>query len=79
MLPDELQHQQLIKIRVEQGSRNRVQLPVMVMRAPRQVDNHNGFTLLHHALLQKAGILTRNEVMVQDPLFAHFSTTSGSL
>src|SRR5665213_131438 len=40
MLPDELQHQQLVKICIEQGTRNRVQLPVMVMRAPGEVDDH---------------------------------------
>ena len=40
MLPDKLQHQQLVKIRIQQRSRNRIELPVVVVRAPCQVDNH---------------------------------------
>ena len=46
MLPDKLQHQQLVEIGIEQGARNRVQLPVMVMRAPRQIDDHDEITLI---------------------------------
>jgi hypothetical protein len=47
VLPDELQHQQLVKIGVEQGAGDRVQLPVMIVRAPREINDHNGNTLLH--------------------------------
>ena len=32
MLPDELQHQQLVEIGIEQGSRDRIEFPVVVMR-----------------------------------------------
>ena len=40
MLPDELQHQQLIKVGVQQRAHNGVKVPVMVMRAFREVDDH---------------------------------------
>src|SRR5258708_27946975 len=46
-LPDELQHQQFVKIGIEQGPRNRVQFPVMVMCAPPQADDHGGTTSPH--------------------------------
>src|SRR5580658_3852866 len=42
MLPDKLQHQQLVEIRIEQGPGDGIELPVMVMRAPGQVDDHDG-------------------------------------
>ena len=46
VLPDELQHQQLVKIGIQQGARNGIQLPVMVVRAPGQVNNHVNPTLI---------------------------------
>jgi hypothetical protein len=49
-LPDELEHQELVKIGVEQRPRNRVQLPVMVMGAPREVDDHDVTTLSFFAV-----------------------------
>src|SRR5215470_10941193 len=49
MLPDELQHEQLIEIRIEQRASNRIQFPIVVVRAPRKINDHNGFTLLHQA------------------------------
>src|SRR6185295_19854902 len=45
MLPDKLQHQQLVEIGVEQGSRDRVQFPVVVMRPLRKVHNHQANSL----------------------------------
>ena len=40
VLPDELQHQQLVEIGIEQGSGDRVQFPVVVMRSLGEVDDH---------------------------------------
>jgi hypothetical protein len=40
VFPNELQHQQLIKIGVEQRSRDRVELPVVVMRPLSEIDDH---------------------------------------
>src|ERR1700686_4655347 len=40
MLPDELQHQELVKIGVEQRPGNRVQLPVVVVRPLGEVNDH---------------------------------------
>ena len=45
ILPDKLQHQQLVKVRIQKRPRNRIKLPVMVMRAPGNIDNHNKTTL----------------------------------
>jgi hypothetical protein len=50
MLPDELQHQQFLEICIEQGTCNRIQLPVMVMRAPGEVDDHK-IDLLRNGVL----------------------------
>jgi hypothetical protein len=46
LLPDELKHQQLVEIRVQQGAGYRVQFPVVIVRASGKVDNHNVSTLL---------------------------------
>jgi hypothetical protein len=51
MLPDELQHQQLVEIGVEQGAGDWVQLPVMIVRATRQIDDHDGITLIEDLLM----------------------------
>jgi hypothetical protein len=40
MLPDELQHQQLVKIGIQQGSNHRVQFPVVVVRPLGEVHDH---------------------------------------
>ena len=40
MFPDKLQHQQLVKVSIEQGAGNRVQLPVVVVRPLSEVNNH---------------------------------------
>jgi hypothetical protein len=32
MLPDELQHQELVEIRIQQASDDRIQFPVVVVR-----------------------------------------------
>src|ERR1700676_492209 len=42
MLPDKLQHQQFVKVRVEQRPDYRIKFPVVVMRAFCKVDNHGG-------------------------------------
>jgi hypothetical protein len=57
MLPDQLEHQQLVKIGIQHGARNGVQIPVMVVRAPGEVDNHSAFTLLEFAAHGGAGLL----------------------
>ena len=44
MLPDKLQHQQLVEIGVEQRSRDRVQFPVVVMRPLREVHDHQAMS-----------------------------------
>ena len=41
VLPDKLQHQQLVEICIQKRSRNRIQLPVMIVRAPGNINNHN--------------------------------------
>src|SRR5271169_1108843 len=41
MLPDELQHQQLIKIGIEQGPGNRVEFPVVVVPPLGEVHDHS--------------------------------------
>lgn len=40
MLPDELQHQQFVEICIEQRPRNRVELPIMIVRASGEIDDH---------------------------------------
>jgi len=45
LFPDELEHQKFVKVGIEQGPRNRVQFPIVVVCAARQVDNHNPNTL----------------------------------
>src|SRR5208283_68019 len=45
-LPDELEHEKFVEVGVEEGPSNRIQFPVMVMGAPRKVDNHDATTLL---------------------------------
>src|ERR1700751_2413595 len=40
LLPDKLQHQQFVKIVIEQRPRNRVQFPIVVMCTPGQVNDH---------------------------------------
>jgi hypothetical protein len=40
VFPDELEHQQFVKICIEQGPRDGIHLPVMVVRAAGKVDDH---------------------------------------
>src|ERR1700739_4798917 len=40
VLPDELEHQQLVEVGVEQGADNGIQLPVVVMPALSEIDDH---------------------------------------
>ena len=40
MLPDELQHQQFVKIRVQQRANDRIEFPIVVMRALGEVNDH---------------------------------------
>jgi hypothetical protein len=44
VLPDQLKHQQLVKIRIEQGTRNGIEIPVMVVSASGNVNNHDAPT-----------------------------------
>src|SRR5208283_629905 len=41
MLPDKLEHQQLVEIGVEQRTRDRIEFPVVVVRAFGEVDDHS--------------------------------------
>jgi len=56
VLPDELEHQELVEISVEQRSRDRIEPPVVVVRSPGKIDNHDAFTLLDHAAAPEARI-----------------------
>jgi hypothetical protein len=40
MLPDELEHEKFVEVRVEQGARDGIHLPVVIVRAAGQIDNH---------------------------------------
>jgi hypothetical protein len=40
MLPDELQHQELVKIRIQQGADDWIQFPVVVVRSLGEVHDH---------------------------------------
>jgi hypothetical protein len=51
MFPDELQHQQLVEVRIEQGSNDRIQFPVVVMRALREVHDHRLTVLIAGLIL----------------------------
>ena len=54
MFPDELEHEELVEIGVEQGTRDGIHLPVVVVRAPGEIDNHDSPTLLEmHGLEAK--------------------------
>jgi hypothetical protein len=46
VLPDELEHQQLVEIGIEQGAGNGIKLPIVVVRAPGEIDNHDSFTVI---------------------------------
>ena len=46
MLPDELEHQEFVEISVEQRARDGIHLPVVIVRAPGEIDNHDSLTLL---------------------------------
>jgi hypothetical protein len=47
-LPDQLEHQQFVKIGIQQGTRNGIQIPVMIVRTSGNIDDHNVPTLLEH-------------------------------
>jgi len=46
-LPDELEHQEFVKVSVEEGPRDRVQFPIMIVSAPSEINDHNRSTLAH--------------------------------
>jgi hypothetical protein len=54
MLPNELQHQQLVKVVIEKRSRDRIELPIVVVRASGQVDNHGAAILFNGTPLMLA-------------------------
>ena len=41
MLPDELEHEELVEIGVEQGAGDGIHLPVVIVRAAGEIDNHD--------------------------------------
>ena len=55
MPPDELEHEELVKIGVEKRTRDGIELPVMVVRAPGQIDNHSEFNVMELAFSPEAG------------------------
>ena len=59
MLPDKLQHEQFVKIRIEQGPSHRVQIPIVVMRPLCKVHDHRGSPLYHIATC--SGVYARRE------------------
>ena len=54
MLPDELEHQELVEICIEQRARDGIELPVVVMCPSGEIDNHDSFTLLESPFWLKA-------------------------
>ena len=46
VLPDELEHQQLVEVSIEQGARDGIHLPVVIVGASGEIDNHNVATLI---------------------------------
>ena len=40
MLPNELEHQQLVKVGIKQGPGNRVEFPVVVVRPLGEINDH---------------------------------------
>ena len=40
MLPDELEHEELVEVGVEQRPSDGIELPIVVVRAPGEIDNH---------------------------------------
>jgi hypothetical protein len=53
MLPDELKHQELVEVDIEQRPGNRVELPIVIVRAPGQVNNHCASNVPEAALNQE--------------------------
>src|SRR6185437_16112904 len=45
IFPDELEHQKLVEVGIEQRTRDGIEFPVMVMCAPCQVDDHDASTV----------------------------------
>ena len=43
VLPDELQHQQLVKVGVKQGAHNGIEFPVVVVRTAGNVNDHEDY------------------------------------
>ena len=41
MLPDELEHEELVEVGIEQRARDRIEFPVVVVRAASEVDDHS--------------------------------------
>src|SRR4051812_13085473 len=54
MLPDKLQHQQLVEVRVQQRADDRVEFPIMVMGAFGEVDDHQSGAILPNSLEDKS-------------------------
>jgi hypothetical protein len=46
-LPDELEHQEFVKVSVQEGPRDRVQFPIMIVSAPSEINDHDRSTLAH--------------------------------
>jgi len=65
LLPDELQHEQLVEIVVQQRARDGIEFPVVVVGAAGQVDDHGG---LYFTLLGDIGSKTVFRVTTSDVL-----------
>lgn len=42
MLPDELEHEEFVEIGVEQGAGDGIEVPIVIVSAAREVDDHGG-------------------------------------
>jgi len=45
LLPDELEHEEFVEVGVQEGAGDGIQLPVMVVSATGEIDDHGGITL----------------------------------
>jgi len=78
LLPDELEHEELVEIGVEQGSRNRIQLPIVVVGTPSEVDDHDATTLPYCVRSSETGPMALNNGIALVPLRPQTWRTSPS-
>ena len=79
MLPDELQHQQLVEIRIQQRTRDGIEFPVMVVRAPGEVDNHNDFNFTSTTAMRSPHRLDRPRLIFNSAAIPRDSSGSSGM